>query len=347
MTVTIYPDIGSSVFDGVTRAYYGADPVSLLDWQGLPLVDPVVPTPPLVTVPPALRPAAAALGDSVTIELGAADGRPTPEADWDLTLNGNSIRDRVDEFMAIELSEPGLYELHVTWTNESGSVTAGITGLMIDAPPEVEPVDYTKALLYIDAKTPFEGTAAGVTAISAIGSAAARLVATGTGNAVTHTDAGFVFNDGIWLQSQILSGLATGDGLFAVIEATLTAYGSTGGQILNGAGGRVTFSNESGQLRSQAADDTQMNVNLGATPYGSRIVLAGQIDDVLDRFDVINASGGAVSNLFVNTDPAPTRFNCGRYLIGTIHRIAIFGKPEGGAFPYTMEQIHADFRKGA
>lgn len=346
MTVIIHPDIARRLFDGVAAVHFGPDSATLLNAQGETLAIGEAPLPPVVVNQPSLQPASAALGDSVTVDLGSATGRPAPEVEWQLTLNGASVTERVDEFMAIELSEPGLYELLVTWTNINGSVQAEIIGLLVEEAVTRE-IDYTQALLYIDASTPIERTDSAVTAINAIGSAHARLIATGTGEAVQRDPQGFTFNNGIWLQSQNVTNLASGDGMFAVVDFTVTAAATTGGQILNGAGSRVSFSNEAGQLRASAADDSNLNVNAGATPYGTRVILAGRIDDLLDTFDLINASGVTVSTSFVNTDPNPTRFNCGRYLIGTIHRIAIFGRPEGGAWPYTMEEIHADFRAGA
>lgn len=346
MTVTIHPDIARRLFDGLTSVHFGPDSATLLNAQGETLAIGEAPLPPVIVNQPSLQPASAALGDSVTIDLGTATGRPAPEVAWQLTLNGASVTERVDEFMAIELSEPGLYELQVTWTNINGTIQAEIVGLLVEE-VVIPEIDYTRALVYIDATTPIEGTDNAVTAINAIGSAQARLIATGTGNAVQRNAQGFVFDNGIWLQSQNLTNLPAGDGMFAVVDFTITAAGTSGGQILNGAGSRVSFSSETGQLRAQASDDTNLNVNAGATPYGTRVILAGRIDDLLDTFDLINVSGATVSTSFVNTDPNPTRFNCGRYLIGTIHRIAVFGRPEGGAWPHTMEEVHADFRVGA
>lgn len=346
MTVIIHPDIARRLFDGVAAVHFGAESATLLNAQGETLAIGEAPLPPVVVNQPSLQPASAALGDSVTVNLGSATGRPAPEVAWQLTLNGASVTERVDEFMAIELSEPGLYELLVTWTNINGTTEAEIIGLLVEE-AVARDIDYTQALLYIDASTPIEGTDSAVTAINAIGAAQARLIATGSGNPVQRNEQGFVFDNGIWLQSQNLTNLAAGDGIFAVVDFTVTAAATSGGQVLNGAGSRISFSNEAGQLRASAADDTNLNVNAGATPYGTRVVLAGRIDDLLDSFDLINAAGATVSTSFVNTDPNPTRFNCGRYLIGTIHRIAIFGRSEGGAWPYTMEEIHADFRVGA
>lgn len=346
MTVIIHPDIARRLFDQVTAVHFGPESATLLNAQGETLAVGGSPLPPQVINQPSLQPASASLGDSVTISLGSATGRPMPEVEWHLTLNGSSVTERVDSFMAIELSEPGLYELQVSWTNINGSVQAEVIGLLVEE-AVTRVIDYTQALMYIDASTPIEGTDSAVTAINAIGSAHARLIATGSGNAVQRTAQGFVFDNGIWLQSQTVANLASGDGMFAVVDFTITAAGTTGGQILNGAGSRISFSSETGQLRAQASDDTNLNVNAGATPYGTRVILAGRIDDLLDTFDLLNVAGATVSTSFVNTDPNPTRFNCGRYLIGTIHRIAIFGRPEGGAWPYTMQDIHADFRVGA
>ena len=42
-----------------------------------------------------------------------------------------------------------------------------------------------------------------------------------------------------------------------------------------------------------------------------------------------------------------TRLATGRYVNGTIHRLAIVGRAEGQAWPVTMREIYQDFQRGA
>lgn len=95
---------------------------------------------------------------------------------------------------------------------------------------------------------------------------------------------------------------------------------------------------------SSAAGTPALNKNIGATLYGTRMIMAARIDDVADVFDTINPTGATTTDALAVTDPVMTRIGFGRYFNGTIHRLAIFGRPEGGDWPYTMEQVYEDFQ---
>ena len=68
---------------------------------------------------------------------------------------------------------------------------------------------------------------------------------------------------------------------------------------------------------------------------------------VLNLVAGIDTAGGQVSAPHGGlTDPEPSRVMTGRYIHGTIHRLAIVGRPEGQAWPVTMREVYEDFQRG-
>lgn len=366
MALKIYNGIAGGLFKGLSQVRMGGELVTLLDSHGDPLSTAVPGVAPIVMQQPRILPLDATIGDSVTLTLGSAFGTPAPAASWDLTLDGRSIKTTVDEFMALELTAAGTYELTVEWANGVSPAAAATSAQLVVQPehpvepeepgepeepeePEVPAIDYASvALAYIDADTPFEGSATDVTAINARGKGGYRFAKTGTGTAIQRTAEGFAFADGAYVQSQALTGQANTDGIFAVVAFTLPAYGSNVGQLLDGGGGHVKLRNNAGSLQVVGQDDTAVTLVLGPLGYNQRVVAAGQIDDLLDLLSGIKADGGDASVAHAGiTDPSITRASFGRYVNGTIHRLAIIGRAEGEAWPVTMREVYADFRAGA
>ncbi|MBP8929897.1 MAG: hypothetical protein KBG46_01295 [Paracoccus sp.] len=319
----------------------------------LTVADPGEVTPPAVapavTRQPAISPAMAAIGGRITLDLGTASGTPAPVASWDLTLNGVSIRGGVEpQALSMDLTQSGTYVLTVGWANSAGNVSAQAATLNVAALPPAPTINYdTQALAYFDAATSFAGSASDVTSVTARGTGGYVFAKNGAGAAIQRTAQGFVFANGQFLQSQALSAQPTTDGVFAVIDCTLTSYGSSLGQILDGAGGHVKIRNTSGTLQVIGQDDSTVAVTLGSVAYGQRTILAGMLDDVLNLVAGIDTAGGQVSAPHGGlTDPEPSRVMTGRYIHGTIHRLAIVGRPEGQAWPVTMREVYEDFQRG-
>ncbi|SMO52285.1 hypothetical protein [Paracoccus laeviglucosivorans] len=349
MALTILDGLGKALFDNIAATYIGAQPVRMLDSSGDPLTQDQGAVLPAITRSPTILPAAPAIGQSITLDLGHANGTPEPVAEWDFTLDGISIRDMLDAGeLTMELTSPGVYALTLRWTNSAGSVEAETQGFTVVAVP-VPVIDYDRqALCYFDAHTTHAGTAGEVASVTARGTGAYVFAATGSGAAIQHDATGFGFGDGAYLQCQTLSNQPTTDGLFAVVDVTLTAYGSNAAQMIDGTGGHVKIRNSAGSLQATGSDDSALTQPLGSVEYGRRMVLAAQIDDVLDLLSGHDAAGNLVSLAHPGlTDPTPNRFSCGRFMIGTIHRLAIVGRPEGQPWPVTMQEVVADFRRGA
>ncbi|WP_374637296.1 hypothetical protein [Paracoccus sp. (in: a-proteobacteria)] len=304
---------------------------------------------PAVTRQPAIAPATAALGDSITLDLGAASGTPAPVASWDLTLDGVSVRGGVEpQALSMDLTQPGAYVLSVGWTNSAGNVTAQAATLTVAAPPTAPVINYdTQTLAYFDAQTSYAGSASDVTSVTARGTGGYVFGKNGAGAAIQRSAQGFVFANGQFLQSQALGAQPSTDGIFAVVDCTLTSYGASLGQILDGAGGHLKIRNTSGTLQVIGQDDSVVAVTLGSVAYGHRMILAGMLDDVLNLVGGIDTAGGDISAPHGGlTDPEPTRIMTGRFINGTIHRLAIVGRAEGQPWPVTMREVYADFQRG-
>lgn len=231
---------------------------------------------------------------------------------------------------------------------EAGAVGGGWIAISQTETQPPAAIDYTQAIAYIDASAAYAGSASAVTSITSIGQQGLVFVGTGSGTPITHSAAGFTFGGGVYLQTAILAAGSqpTGDGLFAVIDITLTSYGSNDGQLLQGIGGRINILDVSGALRVLGYEDSSINVAAGATPYGTRFVIGGRMDDLADLLGVYDVTGTYTEQAYANTDPDLTRISTGRYINGTLHRLAVFGRPEGGAWPASFEDVFADFRAG-
>ncbi len=207
--------------------------------------------------------------------------------------------------------------------------------------------DYSRALVYFDANTPFTGTASDVTAITSRGSAGLSLAKTGAA-AIQRTAAGFVFADTGYVSATGIPAGAATDGMFVVVEFTQTAIGSNWARLSDGTGSRIRMqvSSANQAVIGTGVDDTNVNIALGTATLGTRYIVAFEMDDVLDQvtgYDVSGALVGPIAHTGL-TDPVNTRIDIGQFVNGTIHRWCIVGRPEGGAWPLTMAEVFADFQ---
>ncbi|MDS9468109.1 hypothetical protein RGQ15_11080 [Paracoccus sp. MBLB3053] len=349
MAIQIHDGLSLALFNNLGEVWLGDDPAELYDAAGSLIAGAPPTIAPVITQAPSILPTDASIGQSISLNIGQADGSPVPQAHWDFTLDGMSIRDRLDEgAMTMELSDPGEYELAVTWTNSAGMATSTADALKVVL-PEVKVIDYDAVTLaYFNAADSLAALSDDLASLTTRGTGGYAFAKTGSGTTARMTDKGIVFADGIYLQSQTLSNQPATDGLFAVADVTLDGYGSNIGQILDGTGGHVKLRNNGGTLQGTGTDDTSVNLTLGPAVYSSRVIIAVEIDDVADTVSGFDASGNLVAASHPGlTDPSPNRFSLGRYLKGTIHRFAIVGRAEGKAWPITMREVVEDFRRGA
>lgn len=287
----------------------------------------------------------------MTIDWGAATGSPFPTMSKMFEMDGSDASSQLtgDTFVAQE----GQYYIGGGWSNSVGSVSAAPVELIVQAPPAPS-INYdTQLIAYFNADTPITGTDSDVLSLNARGTGGVVYSKTGTGTPIERiagSDGGFKFSDGAYLQSQNLTGMPTTDGLFAVVSFTLTSYGSNQSILLDGAGGHLKLRNNGGSLQFLAQDDSAVTMVLGSVVYSTRFTIAGEVDDVTDVMRAFNMAGSLTTNPTAHTgmtDPELGRLVHGRYVIGTIHEFGIVGKPEGGDWPVTMEELYADFTRGA
>ena len=311
-----------------------------------------VPVGPNVTTQPTIS-GGTAIGDILTLAPGAATGTPTPTATYQW-LRGTTALPGED---ALTLDTgghgAGVYRARVTWANGVAPVATRqsntITVEAVVTPPP-SGIDYSRALVYFDANTPFTGTASDVTAITSRGSAGLSLAKTGTA-AVQRTATGFVFADTGYVGASGIPAGAVTDGMFLVVEFTQNAVGSNWARLSDGTGSRMRLQIHSvnQSIIGTGSDDTNVNITLGTATFGTRHTVAFEMDDVLNQMTGYDASGASVGPIAHAglTDPVNTRIDIGQYLNGTIHRWCLVGRTEGGAWPLTMAEVVADFRAGA
>jgi hypothetical protein len=306
---------------------------------------------PTVTTQPTIS-GGTTVGDILTLAPGAATGTPTPTATYQWLRNGTTLSGEDSLTLDTGGYGAGAYSARVRWSNgvnPDAVVTTSTINVAVATTP-APGIDYSRALVYFDANTPFAGTASDVTAITSRGSAGLSLAKTGTA-AIRRTAGGFVFADtGYVSASGIAAGAAT-DGMFLVVEFTQTSAGSNWARLSDGTGSRMRLQINSGSqgIIGTGADDTSVNIALGTATFGTRHVVAFEMDDVLNQltgYDVSGASVGPIAHAGL-TDPVNTRIDIGQFVNGTIHRWCLVGRTEGGAWPLTMAAVVADFRAGA
>ena len=307
---------------------------------------------PTITTQPTIS-GGTTIGDILTLARGAATGTPTPTATYQWLRNSAVIPN--EDALTLDTGGygAGVYSARVRWSNgvnPDAVATSNTITVEAAVTPPAPGIDYSRALVYFDANTPFTGTASDVTAITSRGSAGLSLAKTGTA-AIQRTANGFVFADtGYVGASGIPAGAAT-DGMFLVVAFTQNAVGSNSARLSDGTGSRMRLQIHSANqgIIGTGADDTNVNIALGTATLGTRHVVAFEMDDVLNQmtgYDVTGASVGPIAHAGL-TDPVNTRIDIGQYLNGTIHRWCLVGRTEGGAWPLTMAEVVADFRAGA
>ena len=296
---------------------------------------------PAVASQPTILPAGAVVGDSVTLDLGAATGTPAPVAAWTLTRDGVDISAQVDGFMAMELTQDGAYQLSVTWTNSAGSVTA-TASLVVD--PVATPFDRA-ASVWADftPASPITGTPAAVTGIQLGGTGAVTMSTAATGTNVQLTADGAVYEGGKYSAATVTVPM-TG-GVILIAEFRLAQASDTGTILDLGADLYIR----------QGGANLQYGYNLGAPVIvtakpavaGEWQVLAIEMDRdagtirYWDGDEIVTVTGLDASTF------AQTQVRAGQSALATVRQWSIATKAAGGAWTATLEQLLASYGVGA
>ena len=122
----------------------------------------------------------------------------------------------------------------------------------------------------------------------------------------------------------------------------------TGGAAAPGTAGQpATAPGNAAATANADASATAGRIKIESPSLAGSISLAGgRIDDLTDMLGMYDLAGAYSEQPIGSTNPDLTRVISGRYLNGTLHRLAVFGRPEGGAWPVSFEEVFADFRAG-
>lgn len=300
---------------------------------------------PTVTAAPTIAGAATA-GSVLTVEPGSASGSPAPAAQFQWRRGNADIAGATGRTYTLVAADAGqAITARVTWTNSAGTAQAvsnAITGAAKVA------LDYDRgALIYYEKGMPITGTDAVVSGVATRGTAGVTLAAVGTGADITNSAAGLAFAAGKSLSRTGLSGLPMGDGIFVVARITLNAAPASGTQeILAGAGKypRILSLAPGTALTVQAVADSNTSLSVGALSYPARLVVGGELDDVANTLRALALDGTISSLPIALTDPSATAFGVMKNVNGTLERLAIVARPEGGAWPLSFDSVVADFR---
>lgn len=291
---------------------------------------------PAIADQPTILPAGAGIGDSITLDLGAASGSPAPTAAWTLTLDGADISNQVDNWLAMELVEAGDYALAVTWTNSVGSAVAATATLTVIA--DVVPPAFDRAAstwIDITPTTPITGTAAAVTGITAGGTGGLTIPTAAAGAEIQRTADGLLYSGSKY--SAITTTPPISGGVILIAELRLTQGSDTGTAIDLGPN----------LYARQGGANLQYGYNFGAAAIvtagpavaGSWAVMAIELDRdagtirYWDGDEIITVTGIDASSF------APTQVRLGQSFLGAIRNASVATKTAGGAWTATLEQL--------
>ena len=200
---------------------------------------------PVITRQPSITPSSATVGDSVTINLGAATGAaggPT----WTLRRGATNVTAQVDQFMAIEFTTAGTYTLSVSWTNATGTTNATPATITVAEAPSGD-VGLSDAAIYIPNTS---GTPVDITTLVADGRSSVTFSPEGTGAAPQITSRGIDFS--VPGQKLISPSVTIAGGFFV---AGIAEYDTVAGTIVS-----VYGANDSNlNIRANSGNRVQIN----------------------------------------------------------------------------------------
>lgn len=304
--------------------------------------NPPEPGPLTMVTPPTATPFSAAVGDNVSFSLGSYSNAVSVVGV--LTQLSTDRTAELTDFVWSP-STAGAWRWVVTATGIDGSqIQNEVDGTIAAASAGVEAVSY----FYIDQDTPYTGTAAGVTGLTAEGTGGLSLVIGGAGspNLVTHetgANGGLRFNVGRYLTITGISP-STAAGTILLVDVTFdTLTGTAQALTFMGSGGSAA------QLRRSSASYQSVSVTAGTVTdgpatVGRRVVMAVEIDAVAGVGRSRNTETGAILATEGTADPlAPVSLTIGQGMAGVLHRAAVILRPAGQQLPITLDQAIADF----
>ncbi|MDF3607565.1 hypothetical protein PE067_16275 [Paracoccus sp. DMF-8] len=243
---------------------------------------PVAGAAPVITQQPSITPSSATVGDSVTINLGAATGADGPPT-WTLMLGSTDVTAQaIGDPLAYEATAAGTLTLAVTWSNDTGSTVATPAVIEVEDAPSPG-VDLSDAAIYIpDTSDP----AADLTLpLVAQGRLAANFAETAGGGTLQSSPRGIEFDgtNGLILNDVDISsgyymvGIATWDGLVGSQTWPVFAH------LRTSVGNVMQIRRNGSNLQANWNYGTATNSDGGAMPsltIGTPVVFGVEVDPV-------------------------------------------------------------------
>lgn len=286
------------------------------------------------------------LGSKLTAASGAVTGDPAPSLRYQWF--------RGEDFVVG--AQANTYTLVAADTNqpvtvrESASNAKGIVSA-VSSPVVLKPeaIDYnTAAMAYYEKGMPIIGTDDAVTGLALRGTAGITMGAAGTGASIKNSPAGITMSFGQYLTKGGLANLPMGDGIFIVVKLNVKEAPPTGTQFYVSATGKypklMSFSPGTSFTVQANADINYNNSQEIPAIYGSSVVLGGSMDEITKVLLSLNTDGSTQSRAITLTDPSISALTLMQQVSGTLERLALVGRPQGGAWPVTFNAVVADFR---
>ena len=310
--------------------------------------DPSPGTAPIITQQPSITPSSATVGDSVTINLGAATGA-VGDPTWTLMLGGVDVTDQaIGDPLAYEATAAGTLTLAVTWTNATGSTVATPAVIEVEDAPapgvDLEAVSY----MHMDGALPFTGTAEAITGFTAEGTDARAFTIVGTGAEVGMDPArGPLFASGKYARNTGNT-VSIADGVMVLVEYDVDT--PTDSDTIMALTGGITVN-----MRWVATSNRmQYNYNVSGASVNQNGVVAAPLMNVMaiefdrvaetirywDGEKIVTLTGQTI------TSPAFTTIDFGQSLIGAVTRANVIARADGAAWPVSFEDALNEYGAG-
>lgn len=227
-----------------------------------------------------------------------------------------------------------------------GRLTAALQSAAGTIPDPVELIDHSLAFIHINKDSPITGTPTDVSAVTAGGTANTTLssdVASPSG--ISQTDDGFVFSDSGYLRTTPNLPATDYDGWFGVVACTPDSYGSNLGVPLEMTSGSLGLMRHNSNNWQFVFNFGGSNTTITDVPvvYGTKVILGVAYDPRTGTVKYRSPDGQIHSVNEVSTATLFRQIRFGRFMVGTVHEIAIYARDSNGDFLQTFEDVVADF----
>ncbi|MDF3606582.1 hypothetical protein PE067_10760 [Paracoccus sp. DMF-8] len=313
----------------------------------VPVSAPVPGTAPIITQQPSISPASATVGDSVTINLGAATGADGPPT-WTLMLGSTDVTAQaIGDPLAYETTAAGTLTLAVSWSNAHDSTVATPAVIEVEDAPtpgvDLEAVSY----LHLDGALPFTGTSAAITGFTAEGTGARAFTIVGTGAEVGMDPArGPLFASGKYARNTGNTA-SIADGFIALVEFEVDEASATDTPLALATGITLNMRWDGSANRLQYnCNFGSGNVNWNGVTAPALPIAAIEVDPVAetvrywDGEKIVTVTGQTLTGLSFG------QIDIGNSLTGAVTRANVITCGSGAAWPVSFEDALNEYGAG-